>query len=76
MVEVDVNNIIELVEIGMVAIGLIGLATIKVISFLEKRKINKAKLEILRNQSLYNNNIPLKSELDSSELNIYPLRGN
>lgn len=57
--KIDFNNIIEMCEIGLVVIGLLGIATIKLISFLEKRKLNKAQLEIIRNQSIFNNEIPL-----------------
>lgn len=64
---ININNVIELCEIGLVVLGLLGIATIKLISFLEKRKINKAQLEIIRSQSIFNNEI----ELNESQTNGY-----
>lgn len=70
--EIDANNIIEIVEIGLVVFGILGIAGIKLISYLEKRKLNRAQLEIIRNQSVFNNNIPLKeTELSDSQINGY-----
>lgn len=69
--KIDFNNIIEMCEIGLVVIGLLGIATIKLISFLEKRKLNKAQLEIIRNQSIFNNEIPLNdSQINGYHTNI------
>lgn len=64
---ININNVIELCEIGLVVLGLLGIATIKLISFLEKRKLNKAQLEIIRSQSIFNNEI----ELNESQANGY-----
>ena len=64
---ININNVIELCEIGLVVLGLLGIATIKLISFLEKRKLNKAQLEIIRSQSIFNNEI----ELNESQVNGY-----
>lgn len=70
--EIDTNGIIEIVEIGLVVLGILGIAGIKLISYLEKRKLNRAQLEIIRNQSVFNNNIPLKeTELSDSQINGY-----
>lgn len=70
--EININNIIEMVEIGLVVIGILGIAGIKLISYLEKRKLNKAQLEIIRNQSIFNNNIPLReAEISESQINGY-----
>ena len=69
---IDANNIIEIVEIGLVVFGILGIAGIKLISYLEKRKLNRAQLEIIRNQSVFNNDIPLKeTELSDSQINGY-----
>lgn len=69
--KIDFNNIIEMCEIGLVVIGLLGIATIKLISFLEKRKLNKAQLEVIRNQSIFNNEIPLNdSQINGYHTNI------
>lgn len=65
--KINFNNIIEMCEIGLVVIGLLGIATIKLVSFLEKRKVNRAQLEIIRNQSIFNNEIPL----NESQVNGY-----
>lgn len=69
---IDANNIIEIVEIGLVVFGILGIAGIKLISYLEKRKLNRAQLEIIRNQSVFNNSIPLReTELSDSQINGY-----
>ena len=70
--DIDVNNIIEMVEIGLVVLGILGIAGIKLISYLEKRKLNRAQLEIIRNQSIFNNSIPLReTEMSDSQINGY-----
>lgn len=69
---INVNNIIEIVEIGLVVLGILGIAGIKLISYLEKRKLNQAQLEIIRNQSVFNNSIPLReTEVSDSQINGY-----
>ena len=69
---IDANGIIEIVEIGLVVFGILGIAGIKLISYLEKRKLNQAQMEIIRNQSVFNNNIPLReTELSESQINGY-----
>lgn len=69
---IDTNSIIELVEIGLVVFGILGIAGIKLISYLEKRKLNRAQLEIIKNQSIFNNSIPLReTDITDSQINGY-----
>lgn len=61
----DLDKIIDLIESGIIGLGLIALAIIKLISFLEKRKTNKAQIELMRSQSAFNNMIPVRCEIES-----------
>ena len=65
--EFDINKIVELVESGIIGLGLIALAVIKLISFLERRKVNKAQIDLLRSQSAFNNMIPTRCEIESMD---------
>lgn len=69
--EININNIIEMCEIGFIVLGMLGIAVIKFISYLEKRKLNRAQLELIRNQSVFNNEIPLnESSINGYHTNI------
>ena len=61
----DLDKLIELIESGIIGIGLIALAIIKLISFLEKRKTNRAQIELMRSQAAFNNMIPVRCEIES-----------
>lgn len=68
--EVSYDKIIELVEMGFLSLSILSLAIIKLISFCDKKKTNREKLDLLREQAEFNNKIePFDKNMDISTYN-------
>lgn len=68
--EVSYDKIVELIEMGLLSLAIFSLAIIKLISFCDKKKTNRERLELLREQAEFNNKIePLNKDIDVSLYN-------
>ena len=68
--EVSYDKLIELIEMGLLSLAIFSLAIIKLISFCDKKKINREQLELFREQAEFNNKIePFNKTMDISSYN-------